>query len=130
MEKKVIRERTSAVRTKILETLSSKKEVLAHKDFQQIFNDKWDRVTIYRALDRLVEEGKIHKIIGLEGIIQYGLCKNCHEEHQHNHVHFSCQKCEKVVCINNSEPTIQLPKEYKIIEVQCMVSGICPECKE
>ena len=70
MEKKTTRERTSAVRTKILETLSAKKEVLAHKDFQLLFKEQWDRVTIYRALDRLVEEGKIHKIIGLEGIIQ------------------------------------------------------------
>lgn len=68
MEKKVIRNKPSAVRDRIMAILEERREALAHKDFQNIFSKKWDRVTIYRALDKLVEEGKIHKVTGQEGL--------------------------------------------------------------
>lgn len=129
MEKKVVRERSSAVRNQILKILSERKEALAHKDFQAILKDSCDRVTIYRALDKLHEEGKIHKITGIEGVVQYALCKQCMDKHRHDHIHFNCVKCQKVSCIENSEPTIHLPKDYQVQEIQCIVTGICPDCK-
>ena len=128
MEKKIVRERGSATKTQITKILSERKEALAHKDFQEFFNGTCDRVTIYRALDRLVDEGKIHKITGLEGVIQYALCKGCQEKHHHNHVHFNCTNCNKVICIENSIPEINLPEGFLAKEVQCMVSGICSQC--
>lgn len=128
MEKKIIRERGSATKTQIIQVLSERNEALAHKDFQDFFKGTCDRVTIYRALDRLVDEGKIHKITGIEGVIQYALCKNCKENHYHNHVHFNCLNCKKVVCIENSIPSISLPNGYLATEIQCMVSGTCPDC--
>lgn len=128
MEKKIIRERSSAVRNKILQILAEKKQALAHKDFQAILNDFCDRVTIYRALDKLYDEGKIHKITGVDGAIQYAICHQCNDTHHHDHVHFNCVKCQKVICVENSEPSITLPKAYKIQEIQCLVSGICPDC--
>jgi len=129
MEKKIVRERGSATKTQILEILAHRKEALAHKDFQLIFKDSCDRVTIYRALDRLVEEGKIHKVTGVEGLVQYALCIDCNgKHHHHKHVHFNCVVCGKVSCIENSEPKITLPVGYSIKEIQCMVSGTCPDC--
>lgn len=129
MEKKAVRERSSAVRDQILKILSDRKEALAHKDFQLLLKDSCDRVTIYRAVDRLHNEGKIHKVTGVGGVIQYALCNHCMDKHQHDHIHFTCVKCAKVLCIENSKPTIHLPKEYQVQEIECMVSGICPDCK-
>lgn len=133
MEKKVIRNKPSAVRDRIMAILEEKKEALAHKDFQNIFSKKWDRVTIYRALDKLVEEGKIHKVTGQEGAVQYALCSSCNSHadgtnHNHNHVHFSCIKCNKVTCIEHVTPDLELPKGFTMQEVQCMVTGICDNC--
>lgn len=131
MEKKAARNRPSAVRDRIMEILSERKEALAHKDFQNIFQEKWDRVTIYRALDKLIEEGKIHKVTGLEGIVQYALCSSCESHtHTHDHVHFNCISCQRVVCIETVVPAIQLPEGFTALEVQCMVSGICSSCKK
>lgn len=129
MENKVIRKRSSAVRNQILEILSDRKEALSPKDFQDILKGSCDRVTVYRALDRLHEEGKIHKITGVENAVQYALCNHCMDKHKHDHIHFNCVKCQKVSCIENSEPTLNLPKEYQVQEIQCMVTGICPDCK-
>ncbi|AWG25650.1 Fur family transcriptional regulator [Flavobacterium kingsejongi] len=130
MEKKIKRERSSVTKTQIIEILTTRKEALAHKDFQKIFGDSCDRVTIYRALDRLVDEGKIHKVTGMEGIVQYALCQKCDSalSHNHNHVHFNCLKCGKVLCIENAKPQFELPVAFKVEEVQCMVSGTCPDC--
>ena len=133
MEKKIKRERNTKTKQEIINFLEEKKEALTHKDFQEHFKDNIDRVTIYRALDRLVEEGKLHKIVSLEGAIQYAICKTCnHDEeyHSHNHVHFSCKKCEKTICMDNITPEIKLPKGYETEEMQLLISGICSNCSE
>ena len=134
MEKKVVRKKPSAVRDKIIAILEEKQQAFSHKDFQNMFSGKCDRVTIYRALDKLVEDGKIHKVTGQEGAVQYALCNSCdsHDDgthHNHNHVHFSCTQCKKVTCIEHVVPTLELPKTFTIQEVQCMVTGICNDCQ-
>lgn len=129
MEKSTSTNKPSAVRDKIIEVLKEKKEALSHRDFQDLFQGKWDRVTIYRALDKLVEIDKIHKVTGIEGTVQYALCSGCESHtHNHNHVHFNCSNCHKVVCIENVIPTIKLPEGFLAHDVQCMVTGICSSC--
>lgn len=131
MEKKIKKERKSETRNKIISLLTDKKEALTHKDFQNFFNNTVDRVTIYRALDYLVEEGKLHKIVNLDGGIQYALCHTCKhekEEHTHNHVHFACIKCEKTTCLEEISPKIKLPENFTIIDTQILISGICNTC--
>lgn len=131
MEKKIKRERNSSTKESIITLLKERKEALTHKDFQEFFEKTIDRVTIYRALDRLVDEGKLHKIVSLEGVIQYAICKTCnheHEIHSHNHVHFSCVKCEKTICLDEVKPQIKLPKGFTTQEMQLLISGICSDC--
>ena len=132
MEKKIKRERNSSTKTEIISLLNEKKTALTHKDFQDYFEKSIDRVTIYRALDRLVEEGKLHRIANLEGGIQYALCNTCSHEthfHNHDHIHFSCRICKKTICLENNIPNLNLPKDYVIEEKQILISGICPNCK-
>lgn len=131
LEKKIKRERNSSTKNKIIEILSSSTSALAHKDFQDIMGNSCDRVTIYRALERLFEEGKIHKITNFDGVIVYALCKNCDNHnhiHQDEHIHFSCEKCKTTQCLELNLPKIELPKNYKISQKQFLFSGICPKC--
>ena len=131
MESKIKRERNSVTKQKIIDILIDRKSALAHKDFYDVLRNDCDRVTVYRALDRLVEEGKIHKVTGMEGVVQYALCSECSsgDHHHDNHVHFHCTSCDKVVCIENSKPQLNLPDGYNVQEVQCLVTGTCPHCK-
>ena len=133
MKKKIQRERNSTTKQEIIKLLEQKQEALTHKDFQDFFKDKIDRVTIYRALDRLIDEGKLHKIINLEGGVQYAKCKTCnHEEelHSHDHVHFSCTKCEKTTCLDKITPEIKLPNGFIAEEMQLLITGICSNCSK
>ncbi|MEO4006398.1 Fur family transcriptional regulator [Flavobacterium sp. CAU 1735] len=131
-EKKIKRERSSGTKTAILELLKAQNTALAHKDFHNHFGNTYDRVTIYRALDRLVDEGKLHRITNLDGVVQYALCKECESkeqsEHNHDHVHFSCEKCKKTTCMESIAIRINLPSGYTVREQQILISGICPEC--
>lgn len=132
IEKKIKRTRNSNTKTVILELLSNCNTALAHKDFHNHFGNTCDRVTIYRALDRLVDEGRIHKITNWDGVIQYALCKECESNnqslHNHEHVHFSCDQCKKITCINSIAIKINLPSGYTVKEQQILITGICPQC--
>lgn len=87
-----------------------------------------DRVTIYRVLDRLVEKKLAHQITNIDGVVKYANCHSCSSEHKHAHLHFNCENCKSVTCIEDIEPSFKLPAQYRVNKVNFMVSGICPDC--
>jgi Fur family ferric uptake transcriptional regulator len=90
-----------------------------------------DRVTVYRILDRLVAENKIHRIVNIDGTLNYAACNQCdtHYSHAHNHLHFSCLECKKIECLSEQSVQVQLPNNYFVKELFLTISGICPTCQ-
>ncbi|HEX8575439.1 MAG TPA: Fur family transcriptional regulator [Flavobacterium sp.] len=113
----------------ILDIITNSDVALSHAELQALANGACDRVTIYRILDRLVNEDLIHKAVDLDGTVKYARCHHTEQNHLHNHVHFSCEKCHLVTCLDTIEPTFTLPKEYLIKEMNFILSGLCPNCK-
>ncbi len=103
---------------------------VSHNELIGQLKDQYNRVTIYRSLDRLVDDGKIHRIIDMDGVSKYAMCHTCEHDHHHNHnhVHFSCTACQEVTCLENIIPHFELPTEYTTQEVNFTVSGVCPKC--
>jgi Fur family ferric uptake transcriptional regulator len=122
--------RNTTAKTEILDLISQSETALSHSEIQSSLDGLCDRVTIYRVLDRLVDEGLVHKVVNTDGGVKYASCHNCetNHNHNHNHIHFSCQKCKSVTCLENVEPSFKLPKKYKVSEVNFTVSGLCPQC--
>lgn len=121
--------RNTTARTEIFNLISQSEVALSHSEIQKSLDGLCDRVTIYRVLNRLVEEGLLHKVATIEGIVKYAECHTCSaKEHHHNHIHFSCEQCHTVTCIEDVEPEFKLPKQYKIKNVNFTLSGLCPEC--
>ena len=120
--------RNTKAKTKIKELIISSQTALSHSEIQESLEGLCNRVTTYRVLDRLLEEGVIHKIVNVDGVINFASCQSCSSEHNHNHIHFSCQKCKAVTCIEGVEPTYKLPKSYKVKEMNFTLSGLCPQC--
>jgi Fur family ferric uptake transcriptional regulator len=122
--------RNTTTKTAILEIIQNSVVALSHAEIQVISANICDRVTIYRVLDRLVTDDLIHKIVNLDGSIKYASCHHDHNEveHTHNHIHFSCEKCHLVTCLENVEPTFNLPSNYQVKEVNFTLSGLCPSC--
>lgn len=121
--------RNTAAKTKILNIITDSKTALSHSEIHEFLDDFCDRVTIYRVLDRLITEGFIHKIVNIDGVVKYAACHDCSSsDHHHNHIHFSCEQCHAVTCLEEVEPSFKLPEKYKIHSVNFTVSGVCPRC--
>lgn len=121
--------RKTTAKIEILQLLEKADTALSHKDIQAELGNICNRVTIYRVLERLLEEGFIHRIINTDGVVKYARCHSCdNQSHQHNHLHFSCTQCQEVTCLQQIHPNYQLPPNYLVQEVHFLISGICPNC--
>ncbi len=122
--------RNTKAKSEILKFLDESDVALSHSELQILLEGLCDRVTIYRVLDRLVEEDLIHKIVNIDGVIKYAKCHHCETvHHKHDHIHFSCTKCQEVSCLDDVKLNFVLPNHYQIQDVNFMVSGICPKCE-
>lgn len=121
-------ERKISTKKKIKELIDSSEVALSHLEIKKLLNKSCDRVTIYRALNKLSEEGVIHKIIDVDGVSKYAACNGCTKTHHHNHVHFSCTNCNSVVCIEQVKPKFELPEGYAVKDMNIILAGLCPDC--
>ena len=123
--------RNTVARTAILDIIQASEIALSQLAIQHTLNGLCDRVTIYRVLDRLVEEGLIHKIVNVNGVVNYAACATCshNHQHQHQHIHFSCRVCHELTCLNQVIPSFDLPIGFSKEETFFTVSGICNHCQ-
>ena len=86
---------------------------------------------VYRALDKLVEIGKIHKIESRNAFVA---CKNSNCESTKATAFSICEKCEKVTEINNSKLSNYLSDfqdntGMKYNKYNLEFFGFCKKCK-
>jgi len=120
--------RNTKAKIEIKELILSSSVALSHAEIQHFIGGLCDRVTTYRVLERLLAEGVIHKILNVDGVLKYASCHSCTAKHNHNHIHFSCQKCKSVTCLEDVQPSYKLPKNYTVTEMNFTLSGLCPQC--
>ena len=122
--------RVTDCRMDVLEYFLEQEKALSFKDLEEKFVS-YDRVTLYRTLHSFADHGVLHKIPDDSGYATYGVChETCDaEEHHHNHMHFKCNECGQIECLDEHLPPIHLPG-YKILEANLIVNGICQQCVE
>ena len=122
--------RNTKAKQAVLAELEKSPYALSQPDIFDRLKGTCDRVTVYRILDRLVGENRIHKVVNVDGIINYALCNDCDsaELHSHDHLHFSCTQCKHIECLEEQQIIIDLPKDYQIKEIFLTISGVCPRC--
>jgi Fur family ferric uptake transcriptional regulator len=116
-------------RKNVLGLFYQQNHALSSKMIEHHFKS-FDRVTLYRLLNSFEEKGLIHKVVNDNGEIFYAKCNSCkHHNHQDDHIHFHCSKCEKIYCledINHSD--INVPTGFKLRSINLAVYGICSVC--
>lgn len=114
----------------VLAQISQLHKAVSQRELQDSNDNTFDRVTLYRVLERLVSEGILHRATDNTGVIRYALCNHEHagENCSHHHLHFHCEQCDKVSCLDHIIPAFQLPSGYSIHQVQFTISGICNHC--
>jgi Fur family ferric uptake transcriptional regulator len=120
--------RKTIASTEITNLIQNSAKALSHVEILNMLNGLCDRVTVYRILEKLVNEEIIHKIVNVDGVLKFASCNKCNHKHEHNHVHFSCEKCKVVVCLNEVAPVFKLPDLYTVKKINYTVAGICHKC--
>jgi len=122
--------RVTSPRVKVLEVFAKHQSALAHNDIEAELVDM-DRITLYRTLKIFNDKGLIHIAIDASDKTKYALCQHeCDEEHHRDHhPHFYCIKCQQTVCLEEViAPPLQVPKGYRVTDVQIAMKGVCPIC--
>jgi len=124
--------RTSSVELVILETLCHEH---AHLTSHQVYEQIRGRLpavnpsTVYRALERLANEGKI-------SVSDMGIGSAVYESVRSEiHHHLVCQKCGRVYTIDDEEvrnffTTVQQKNNFQINTNHLILFGLCENCQK
>ncbi|MBV6647265.1 MAG: transcriptional repressor [Cyclobacteriaceae bacterium] len=104
--------------------------VYSQRDLENKYR-QYDRVTIYRTLNNLLQAGVLHRIPNESGMATYGLFdQSSTSKHRFdNHIHFKCNRCGQIECLDDREvPQVSVPKGYSVERVNLIIDGTCPSC--
>jgi len=90
---------------------------------------RMNKVTLYRILDLLTENGLVERIPGADRTFRYGLAPGDH----HRHAHFFCSSCGAMQCLSPEALSVDVPSFQKrfpalIKNVAIRLDGICKDC--
>lgn len=110
-------------------------EHITIEEIQDKIQEKVGTTTIYRIINKLVEEGTVSKIpLNTQGFC-YQYNKEKGECHNHKHYHLICEKCGKLLHFESKEIEITqkeaLQKEHFTIDLDKVTFyGKCNECSK
>lgn len=122
--------RPTANRLAVLETLLKSDNPLSHQELLNALSGShdFDRVTLYRVLDWLGDNGIVHKVAGENRAWRFQLN---HHSASHAHAHFECVDCGKIFCLDDVSPrTPKLPKDFRAESIELNIKGHCGECAD
>jgi Fur family ferric uptake transcriptional regulator len=122
--------KATPARLNVIKFLESSQQAFSHAELEALFN-KIDRVTLYRILNDFEEVGLLHKIIDMEGVTRFAVCKDtCPDgHHMDDHVHFNCEACHKMFCLEKVQvPHLKMPAGFKSLGLQTLIYGLCNSC--
>ena len=90
--------------------------------------EHFDKVTIYRTLESLLEVGLVHKVFIDKRARHFELANNCTD--RQCHPHFTCTSCGDTTCLTGvTLPMAKSPhKGFVIHRQQVRLEGLCPTC--
>ena len=87
-----------------------------------------NKITIYRILNKLENNGIVYFFLDKNGYKQYAKCKGCSSAVHHDvHPYFECNDCGKVECLTINVTVPQIPnRKMKVSHV--FLQGKCEVC--
>jgi len=117
-------------RLNLLNKMQEYKSAMPYSALQESVKSM-DRVTLYRTIESLKEQGIIHKAFQENNESYYAICgTSCDKDHHnHDHIHFKCIECDTVTCEQTIQSTeISIPGN-EIHKISIHIEGICKLCK-
>lgn len=114
----------------ILGIIKKQKHEFTIKDIYESIKEEVGLTTIYRSVDKLVEEGRLNKTISSDNTTYYQYLEECNEE---NHFYLKCDKCGNLIhvdcdCIEELTNHILKNHKFKPNKNHIIIEGICNNC--
>ena len=115
-------------RVLILKILFNARKPISQESISSKSEKHFDKVTIYRTLESLINAGIVHKAFINKRASHYELAHRCTEKQCHPH--FTCTKCGSTHClVGLSMPMAAANyKGFTITHQQVHLEGFCPAC--
>lgn len=123
--------RATSARTRVLTLLQAATFPLSHAEIDAILDSepqaRVDRVTLYRVLDWLAENGLAHKAADAHGVFRYKA--STPDVNHAGHIHFRCTECNGIYCLKAPVPrTPALPTGFHLTRINLDLQGECARC--
>jgi Fur family transcriptional regulator, ferric uptake regulator len=121
--------RVTRTRVALIETLQGSSHPLSHDEIGAALaaiDIAHDRVTLYRALDWLVEQGIAQRVASGERAWRFEIAR----QGNHRHAHFHCDRCGQVLCLEDipAEVSPSLPAGFEFDRAEVVLHGACADC--
>jgi Fur family ferric uptake transcriptional regulator len=120
-------ERVTPARLRVYSALLGSARALSHHDLESALGPasprRFDRVTLYRVLDWLVELGLAQRVAGIDRVWRFSIAR------EPSRAQFQCNRCGKVVPLGETPArSVPLPRGFRSECVELTVKGRCAEC--
>lgn len=122
--------KATSKRMEVLQTIAEYGSAMPYSELQKSLQN-FDRVTLYRNINTLMDKGVIHKASTRGQETYYAICSHhcTSEHHNHQHIHFKCTNCKEVSCMEiDDHISIQIPN-VQVQNIEIEASGICENCQ-
>lgn len=114
----------------ILNIIKKQKKEFTIKDVYEKLNNEVGLTTVYRLINKLVDEGLLNKEINSENVTIYQYLERCEEN---NHFYLKCQSCGKIIhidcdCIKDLSNHILKHHKFKTNNDHIIINGVCSNC--
>lgn len=114
----------------ILNTIKNEKHEFTIKDIHSKIGDKTGLTTIYRLVDKLVDDGILNKSIGKDNVTYYQYFEKCNHD---NHFYLKCEHCGKMLhvdceCIEDLSNHIKKEHGFNASKERIIINGVCKQC--
>ncbi len=115
---------------KLIQIFEESTTAIAVADLVKRVDKEMNKSTVYRALNKLMQDGVVHSFTGKDGLKWYTKCNNCScEKHDDAHPHFQCKICNEVNClpVSFNVPNVS---GYKVESINLLLIGECRNCSQ
>ena len=121
--------RVTRTRVAVIEALQGAAHPLSHDEVGVALTDAGiahDRVTLYRALEWLVDKGIAQRIAASERAWRFEIRRG----DEHRHAHFHCDRCGQVLCLEDVPSDLKpaLPAGFELDRSELVLHGACADC--
>ncbi len=112
----------------LLKLFEKSNEAFSAIDLVERLQEKMNKTTVYRILERLQDDGILHAFKGKDGLQWFAKSKGCTTSHHEDpHPHFQCRDCGKTECLDVKFSMPSVP-QYKVDSAEILLIGQCEDC--